>query len=125
MTYNPPPGSPGQPQYPGGASVPPPGRGLDAKGFFGALFDFSFVHFVTPFIIRIVYILGLIGIALSYLAFVIFAFQISAAQGLITLLLGLVIAFAYLAFWRVTLEFFLAVVRMSDDIHNRGFPGGR
>lgn len=126
MTYDPPPpGSPGQSQYPGGTGAPPPSRGLQAKGFFGALFDFSFDHFVTPSIIRVVYVLGLIGIALTYFMFVIISFQGGAAQGLLTLLFGLIIAFAYLAFWRVMLEFFLAVVRMSEDIHNRGFPGGR
>lgn len=124
MTYNPPPtDSPGQPQYPGGTGGPPPAWKPHENRFFGALFDFSFSHFVTPSIIRVLYVLGLIGIALTYLSFIIYAFMYSAAQGLITLLFGLIVAFIYLAFWRVTLEFFLAVVRMSDDIHHRGFPG--
>ncbi|MGH3773127.1 MAG: DUF4282 domain-containing protein [Pseudonocardiaceae bacterium] len=123
MTYNPPPpGSPG-PQYPEGAGGPSPAR--QPQGFFGALFDFSFNHFVTPLIIRVLYVLGLIGIALGYLVFVVGAFQASAVQGVVTLLLGLIISFIYLAFWRVILEFYLAVVRMSEDIHRRGFPGGR
>jgi hypothetical protein len=125
MTYNPPPtGSPGQPQYPGGVSGPPPAWQPHAKRFFGALFDFSFNYFVTPSIIRVLYVLGLIGIALTYLSFVVYSFIYSVTQGLITLLFGLVVAFIYLALWRVTLEFFLAVVRMSEDIHHRGFSGG-
>ena len=123
MTYSPPPDPVSQPQYPGSTSAPPSAWQPQAKGFFGALFDFSFNHFVTPSIIRFLYILGLIGIALSYLSFVILAFAISATQGLVTLLLGLIIAVIYLAFWRVMLEFFLAVVRMSEDVHHRGFPG--
>jgi hypothetical protein len=132
MTYNPPPpGSPG-PQYPAGeypeSTGGPPSTWqpqAHAHGFFGALFDFSFNHFVTPLIIRILYVLGLIGIVLSYLWFVIVGFLTSAVQGVVTLLFGLIIAFIYLAFWRIVLEFCLAVVRMSDDIHRRGFPGGR
>lgn len=126
MTYNPPPpGSPGQPQYPEGPGGQPPAWQPQAKGFFGALFNFSFNHFVTPSIIRVLYVLGLIGITIGYLTFVVAAFSVSIAQGLVTLLLGLIIAFIYLAFWRVMLEFFLAVVRMSEDIHHRGFPGDR
>jgi hypothetical protein len=125
MTYNPPPtSSPGQPQYPEGISGPPPAWQPHAKRFFGALFDFSFNHFVTPSIIRVLYVLGLIGIALTYLSFIIYAFMYSVAQGIITLLFGLVVAFIYLALWRVTLEFFLAVVRMSEDIHHHGFSRG-
>jgi Domain of unknown function (DUF4282) len=125
MTHNPPPSSSyGQPQYPGGIGGPPPTRQPQAKRFVGALFDFSFNHFVTPAIIRALYVLGLIGIALTYLSFTIYSFSYSAVEGLVTLLLGLVIALIYLAFWRVMLEFFLAVVRMSEDIHHRGFSGG-
>lgn len=134
MTYNPPPpGSPG-PQYPEGTGEYPEGTGgpppawqpqAQVHGFFGALFDFSFNHFVTPLIIRVLYVLGLIGIILSYLWLVVVGFLASAVQGVVTLLFGLIIAFIYLAFWRIVLEFCLAVVRMSDDIHRRGFPGGR
>ena len=125
MTYNPPPPGPDQPQYPQGVGTPPPAWQPQANGFFGALFDFSFNHFITPSIVRALYVLGLIGIGLTYLTFIIIGFASGAAQGLITLLLGLVITVVWVASWRVKLEFFLSVVRMSDDIHNRGFPGGR
>lgn len=125
MTYNPPPPGPPGPPYPEDTSEPPPARQPQVRGFFGALFDFSFNHFVTPLIIRVLYVLGLIGIALGYLWFVVIAFIAGVVQGVVTLLFGLIIAFIYLAFWRVILEFYLAVVRMSEDIHHRGFPGGR
>lgn len=125
MTYSPPPGPFGPPQHPESTGGQPPAWQPQAKGFFAALFDFSFDHFVTPSIIRILYVLGLIGITLSYLFYVTLAFSVSGAAGFATLLLGLIIAFISLAFWRVTLEFYLAVVRMSEDIHHRGFPGGR
>jgi hypothetical protein len=130
MTYNlPPSGPPGPPgpQYPEGTGGPPSGwqPQPQVRGFFGALFDFSFNHFVTPLIIRVLYVLGLIGIALYYLGFVVFGFLVSAVQGILILLFGLIIAFAFLALWRVILEFYLAVIRMSEDIHHRGLPGGR
>ncbi|MBV9143590.1 MAG: DUF4282 domain-containing protein [Pseudonocardiales bacterium] len=127
MTYNLPPSGPPGPQYPEGTGGPPSGWQSQSHvpGFFGALFDFSFNHFVTPLIIRVLYILGLIGIALYYLGFVVFGFLVSAVQGILILLFGLIIAFAFLALWRVILEFYLAVIRMSEDIHHRGLPGGR
>lgn len=132
MSYNPPP--PGwsgpQPypqgqQPPPGAGGPPPGWQPPKMSFFGALFDFGFNHFVTPSIIRVLYILGLIGIALGYLFFVVVAFLASPAQGILTLLLGAIAAIVYLAFLRMMLEFYVAVIRMSEDIHHRGFPGSR
>ncbi|HET9256879.1 MAG TPA: DUF4282 domain-containing protein [Pseudonocardiaceae bacterium] len=125
MTYNPPPSGPGQPQYPGTPGAPPPAWQPQAKGFFGALFDFSFNHFITPSIIRVLYILGFIGIALSYLSFIVYGFLLGAGPGLFFLLFGAILAVIELAFWRVTLEFFLSVVRMSEDIHNHTFPGAR
>ncbi|MGI8523536.1 MAG: DUF4282 domain-containing protein [Nocardioides sp.] len=38
-------------------------------------------------------------------------------------MVGAVAALVYLAFIRMTLEFYLAIVRMSEDIHRR-MPGG-
>src|SRR5690349_21155298 len=35
-----------------------------ARGFFGAVFDFSFNTFATPVVIRVLYILSLVGIGL-------------------------------------------------------------
>lgn len=125
MSYNPPPSLPGQPWYPEGTGGPPPGWQPQTRRFFGALFDFSFNSFVTSVIIRVLYVLGLIGIAIIYLAFVITSFLQNSIQGILALLFGLIISFIYLALWRVVLEFFLAVVRMSEDIHHRGGPGGR
>ncbi|MGH3871283.1 MAG: DUF4282 domain-containing protein [Pseudonocardiaceae bacterium] len=125
MTYSTPPSEPNRPRYSGGSGAPPPALQPQAKGFFGALFDFNFDHFVTLAITRVLYVLGLIGIALNYLVFLVIGSLGGVAQGLIILLLGLIISFVWVAFWRVTLEFFLSVVRMSEDIHNHRFPGER
>lgn len=108
--------------------TPPPATGpqgqppAEKKGFFGALFDFTFEHFVTPMIVKVVYILAAAGIALFLLIFLVASFSQSAGAGLAVLLLGPVVALLYLALIRMTLEFYLAVVRMSEDIHRR-LPG--
>lgn len=89
------------------------------KGFFGALFDFSFNSFVTPKIVKFVYILATIAIGLFVLVFVTASFTESAGAGLVVLFLAPIVGLIYLAFIRMGLEFGYALVRMSDDIHAR------
>ncbi|MGZ5404402.1 MAG: DUF4282 domain-containing protein [Nocardioides sp.] len=118
MSYGtPPPNDPyGQPGMtaPGGPGVPPAG-----KGFFGALFDFSFEFFVTPMIVKVVYIVSIVGLATTWLVFLAASFSQGAGAGLIVLLLGPIAILLYLCLIRMTLEFYLAVTRMSQDIHHR------
>ena len=66
--------------------------------------------------IKVLYILGLVGIGLGYVGFVFAAFTQNAGYGLVVLLLGAVVALFYVIFFRVFLEFYYAVVRMSEDI---------
>jgi hypothetical protein len=114
----PPPNQPPPNQPPaGGYGGPPPGPGR--KGFFGALFDFTFEHFITPIIVKIVYVLAFAALVLGWLILLIGGFSQSAAAGLFVLVLGPIGVILYLAFIRMTLEFYLAIVRMSEDIHTR------
>lgn len=103
---------------------PPPAQPSDsqsaATGFFGALFDFSFTTFITPKLVRIMYVLGAVGIAI----YLLFALMIALSSGrplliLPVLVVGPIAAIFMLAMLRLTLEFYLAVVRMSEDIHQR------
>ena len=124
MSYGtPPPSDPyGQPPPPSDPYGQPPGGpgGLpQGKGFFGALFDFSFEYFVTPMIVKVVYILSIIGLAVVWLVFLAAGFAQNAGAGLIVLLLGPIGILIYLCLIRMTLEFYLAVTRMSQDIHQR------
>lgn len=111
--YGPPPGPPA----PAGLGGP---SGAPQSSAFGALFDFSFTSFATPGLIRILYIVGTVLLLLFWLGFTVVTFATSGAgAGLISLLLGAVVVLFYLAFLRLTLEFYYAVVRMSEDIHTR------
>ncbi|MPZ52485.1 MAG: DUF4282 domain-containing protein [Acidimicrobiia bacterium] len=120
-TPPPPPGDTPPPPPPpgnGGSNSPLGGAADDSTSFISALFDFSFTHFITPKIVRILYILLTIAVGLGYITFVVSAFNASAGFGALALLIiGPIGALIYLAFIRVTLEFYLAVVRMSEDIH--------
>ncbi|WP_162802156.1 DUF4282 domain-containing protein [Ornithinimicrobium murale] len=93
---------------------------MDAKGFFAALFDWRFHTLITPKIVSIVYLVGMILIGLGWLGALVSGFSTEPVLGLIVLIVGPVIAVVYLAFWRMTLEFYFAIVRMSDDIHRSG-----
>jgi hypothetical protein len=107
----------------GGGNSQPGGGAAPSKGFFGALFDFSFNTFITPMIVKAVYILSVVVLALLWLIFLVSAFTQSAGAGVVVLILGPIGVIIYLAFIRMTLEFYLAIVRMSEDIHRR-MPGG-
>jgi hypothetical protein len=120
-SYPPPPGPPGPPSGPAGYGGPPMGPGPqgEAKSFFGALFDFSFDSFATPAVVKVLYIIGMVLLGLLYLGGVIFGFSQGAGSGLAILIIGGIGALFYLILFRITLEFYYAIVRMSEDIHHR------
>jgi hypothetical protein len=71
---------------------------------------------VTTKIIKVVYVLITILTVLSALSYTIFAFKLSAAFGLITLIIGdPLFIIIVLAFWRLVLEFFVVVFRIAED----------
>jgi hypothetical protein len=111
---------PGQP----GSYGPPPGPPVggpqgQANSPFAALFDFEFNTFATPAVTKILYIVGMILLGLFYIGALISGFSQGVGLGLVVLIGGGVAVLFYLILFRVTLEFFYAVVRMSEDIHKR------
>ncbi len=114
-----------EPPYgPQGPSGPPPGwqsggYSQQAKGIFGALFDYGFNSFVTPALVKVIYIVSTVLVAVYYLFLVGIGFASGPAFGALTLLLGWIPALLVLAFIRVSLEFYYAVIRMSEDVHHR------
>lgn len=104
----------------GGSYGGGPSDGASRKGFIGALFDLSFATFVTPMIIKVVYIIGLvvIGLATIFFAFSGF-FGDSPALGIVTLVVSPVVGLLYLCLFRMMCEFYLAITRMSEDINRR------
>jgi len=98
----------------------------------GALFDLSFSKFVTPTIARIVYIVGGLLIALTYLGFVIMAFDENAGLGLFVMLIGgPIAALFYLCILRVGLESLMAMILTAQNtaelvkLSGGNAPGGQ
>jgi hypothetical protein len=97
----------------------------DTKGFLGALFDFGFTSFVTPAIIKVLYVLVMIGTIVSALAFTIIVFKASAAFGVVALVFGdPLVILVVMAVFRIFLEFFVVIFRAARDIRALREGGG-
>jgi Domain of unknown function (DUF4282) len=106
---------------PSGLATGSPPRGTprpaDARSFLGALFDFSFTSFVTTRIIKVLYVLILVLASITTLIYTIVAFRLSAAFGLLTLVIGdPLFIIIVMAFWRLILEAFIVMFRVAEDI---------
>jgi hypothetical protein len=100
---------------------------MQAKGFFGSLFDYSFSSFITPKIIKVLYVLTTIVVALWTLVLILSAFRASSTLGVLALFIGgplfFVISMIYV---RVGLELLIAFFRIHEDvqeINGRGTAG--
>ena len=94
-----------------------PSDAADTRGFLGALFDFGFTSFVTPKVIKVLYLLIVIGTVVSALVFTIIAFKASTVFGFLMLVFGdPLFILIVLAIYRIILEFFVVTFRVAEDI---------
>jgi hypothetical protein len=93
-------------------------RTSDAKGFLGSLFDFSFTSFVTPKIVKVIYVLVTIWTVIWALIFLRFGFKYGgAAGGFFTLLVvDPILVVLTLGAYRMVLELFMVVHRMHEEL---------
>ncbi len=119
---------PGPPMGPPPAGMSPMAatQAADARGFLGALFDFSFTSFVTTKIIKVLYVLILILTVLTALIYTYIAFHANALFGLLTLVIGdPLFIIIVMAFWRLVLESFVVRFRIAEDVRALRERGGR
>lgn len=97
------------------SNVPESSTPNSQKGFFGRLFDLSFSEFVTPSLIKVIYIVGIVLGGL--LALITFASLASRGGG--SVVAGIVIAplifFIYVLFARVLSEVYLILFRIEEN----------
>ncbi len=108
----------GVPQWQGIAGVTPgSARPRGEKGFIGSLFDFSFDSFVTPKIIKVLYVLLTIWILLVALIFLIVGFKTGGFGGGIAVLIIVdpIFILLTLGVYRVVLEAFMVIFRIHED----------
>ncbi len=70
-------------------------------------------------IVKFVYVLALLGLVLGWLVFLVSGFANSVGAGLVVLILGPLAILLYLCFIRMTLEFYLSVTRLSEEVHHK------
>jgi uncharacterized membrane protein len=89
-----------------------------SKGFVASLFDFSFGSFVTPKIIKALYVLVMIWTVLWALVFLRVGFKYGGAAGGFFTLIVVVPVFGLLTLgaFRLLLEFFMVMHRIHDEL---------
>ena len=103
---------------------------MPEQGFLASLFDVEFKSLITTKVIKVLYILSMIGIGLVALAFVVAAFNNNAAAGLLVLIIvAPLMSLLYLIYVRVLLEIVIAVFRIMETntelvALQRGHGGG-
>ena len=86
-----------------------------SNSFFGALFDFSFSEFVTTRIIKVLYVLGMIGVTLWSLVFLFAGLSRGGGAAFFALLFSVLGFFVGLIYLRVLLEFIVIVFRIAEN----------
>jgi Domain of unknown function (DUF4282) len=88
------------------------------RGFLGSLFDFGFTSFATPKVIKVLYVLIMITATLGVLSYSLLAFTVNTTLGVVALFVfGPLSLIIVLTVWRIFLEFFMVIFKISDDIH--------
>ncbi|SKC68284.1 DUF4282 domain-containing protein [Krasilnikoviella flava] len=104
-------------EYPPDRSAAPLMPGGQGSGFLSALFDYSFSRYITPSVVKVVYIIVTVLVVLVWLSGLVATFSQSVWGGVLYLVFGWIIALVYLALARIMLEFFLAVINVSEKVN--------
>lgn len=89
----------------------------EAKGFIGALFDLSFSNFITIKMIKVLYIIVIIGAVLEALAVAAMGLR-GGAMGLVMVVLAPVAFFAILILGRVYMELVMVIFKAEGHLHD-------
>ena len=90
----------------------PPSRG---NGFWSRFFDLSFEHFITPSIVKVLFVIAMVLIGLGMLAWVIVGFVSFGVYGILVLIGTLILGFVSVLLARVFLEMVVVFFRIRDD----------
>ncbi len=85
------------------------------RALLSILIDLSFKQFVTPRLIKLIYVLSLVGAALSALAWMASGFKEGITRGIFTIATGPIAFLIYMLAARVGCEFMLAVFRIAEN----------
>ncbi len=96
------------------AGVPPIPTGPPQRGFFESLMDTHFDSLITPKLIRFLYVVGMIVLAVGALVWIIAGFARSGGTGVLFLVLAPLAALVYLIVLRLYLELIVVAFKIRD-----------
>ena len=88
------------------------------QGFFSGLFDFSFKDFITIRVIKVLFILAIIGSAIAALAMLIggfMSFRVGAGRALLMIIGSPILFFVYVLLARIWLEIVVVIFRIAEN----------
>ena len=98
--------------------------GTQDKNFFAGLVDFGFRQQQVRRLVKILYIVAVLGGFITVIAEVVLGFQQSQSQGLVALIGGIVAFLVWVLLVRLLLELALVMVRTAEGIERATHTGG-
>ena len=98
----------------------------EGKGFLGSLFDFSFTSFVTPKIIKVLYVLATVWTVIWALVYLRYGFKYGGAAGgfAVLIIVDPILILLTLGAFRMVLELFMIAYRVHEDLKAMRERGG-
>ncbi len=90
--------------------------GTQEKNFFAGLVDFGFRQQQVRKLVKILYVIAVLGGFIAVVAEVVLWFQQSASDGLVALVVGVVSFFVWVLLTRLLLELALVMLRIAEGI---------
>jgi hypothetical protein len=104
--------------WPGGPPIPTAAGGIEGEGFFKRLFDVSMTSFVTPSIIKLLFVLAIIGMSIVSVIVLVGGFATIDEDGVILVILAPIMWLLGIIYWRVILELVIVVFRIERNTRN-------
>jgi len=96
------------------AGASPIPTGPPQRGFFESLMDTHFNSLITPKLIRFLYIVGMIVLAVGAFVWIIVGFSHNGKTGVLSLILAPIAALVYLIVLRLYLELVVVAFKIRD-----------
>jgi hypothetical protein len=96
--------------------------GTQEKNFFAGLVDFGFRQQQVKRLVKILYVIAVLGGFITVVAEVVIGFQQSQSEGLVALVAGVVAFFVWVLLTRLLLELALVMLRTAEGIERATHP---
>ncbi|HJZ65711.1 MAG TPA: DUF4282 domain-containing protein [Candidatus Acidoferrum sp.] len=97
--------------------------GAQDKNFFAGLVDFGFRQQQVRKLVKILYVVAVLGGFIAVIAEVVLGFQQSQSEGLVALVAGIVAFLVWVLLVRLLLELALVMVRTAEGIERATHTG--